>query len=150
MTIAAPSRRQSVASRRVGYVISALFNAVALYVINVWPGWDAVPFLTADTRQVLGIVNASLIVSLVVNLVYVVHDPPWLKSFGDLVTLGIGLAVLIRLLQVFPVDFTGYSFDWALVIRILLVVGLVGTAIGIVVQLVSLARILAGRPVAGR
>ena len=41
-----------------------------------------------------------------------------------------GLAALVRLWPVFPFDFTGTTFDWALTARIVLVVGLAGTAIG--------------------
>lgn len=136
----APARRPPVAARRVGYLIAAGINVVLLYLVNISPGWEAVPFLTEDTRQVLGLVNLSLVAGLVCNLVYVLVDPTWLKSLGDLLTTGIGLAVLVRLWQVFPFDFGDSAADWALVVRAVLVVGVIGSAIGIVVQLVSLVR----------
>jgi hypothetical protein len=50
MTLTEPTRRPSVATRRVGYVVAAVGEATLLYLVNVWPGWQAVPFLTADTR----------------------------------------------------------------------------------------------------
>lgn len=139
-------------ARRVGYLIAALVNGALLYFANVWPGWEVLPFLTGNTREVLGIVNVSLIAGIVVNVVYLFLDLPWLKALGDLVTLGIGLAVLARLWQVFPFDFRGSSFDWALLVRILFVVAGVGSAIGIIVQVVMLIRSLLGpgRPTAGR
>jgi len=45
-------------------------NAALLFVLNGQPGWQALPFLTSATSQVLGLVNLSLAVGLAVNLVY--------------------------------------------------------------------------------
>jgi hypothetical protein len=142
VTITAPARRPPVAARRAGYLIAAGIHVVLLYLMNVSPGWEAVPFLTGDARQVLALVNVSLVAGLVCNLVYVLGDPAWLKSLGDLLTTGIGLAVLVRLWQVFPFDFGDSAVDWALAVRAVLAIGIVGSAIGIVVQLVSLFRVV--------
>ncbi|HET6530710.1 MAG TPA: hypothetical protein VFH03_08875 [Actinoplanes sp.] len=139
MTVGTAVRRPSVAARRVGYAIAVVLNAVLWYLVNVRPGWATVPFLTPETEQVLPLVNASLIVGLVVNLVYLGYDPRWWKSVGDLCTSAVSLAVLVRVLQVFPFSFTGWS-GWPVLTRVVLVVGLVGTAIGMVGTLVSLAR----------
>jgi hypothetical protein len=151
MTVASmtkvPSRpsRQPRAVRRVGYVFAVLFNAAGLCLVNLWPGWDAVPFLTADTRQVLGIVNTVLITSLAVNLLYLFTDPRWLVALGGLVTSVLGLIGLIRIWEVFPFAFGNSSVDWALLVHIGLVVGIAGSCIAILVQLVQLARALVRR-----
>lgn len=139
-TATAPTRRRSTASRRAGHLIAATLLGVFLFLLNGEPGWRDIPFLTGDTAQVIGLVNVSLIVSLVANLLYAGFDRRWLKNLGDLVTTGIGLIVLIRIWQVFPFDFTGYWFDWPLLIRILLIVGIAGSAIGLLVHAVSLRR----------
>jgi hypothetical protein len=136
-------RRTTSAGRRVGYVFAIAINAALLYAANRWPGWDAVAFLTERTPEVLGIVNASLIAGIIANVVYVVWDPPRLRALGDLVTLSIGIAAMTKVWQVFPFDFRGYSFDWELVTRILLVVGIAGSAVGIIVALFNL---VSGRP----
>lgn len=145
----APSRRPSLAARRAGYLVGAVATAVGLYLVNVWPGWDAVPFLTGDTAELVGWINLALVIGTVANLVYAAYDPPWLTALGGLVTTGVGIAVLVRTWQVFPFDFTG-SFDWALVIRVLLAVALVGSLIAVIVQLVTLIRALAGHVPDGR
>ena len=137
---AAPKRRPGVATRRFGYVVAVLVNAAVLYLANIWPGWEAVPFLTADTRLVIGLVNASLVVNLAANLVYLVRDPPWLKAVGDLLTTSVGLVAMLRIWQVFPFDFAGSRFDWELLVRILLGVGIIGSVIGIIVAAVSLVK----------
>ena len=62
-----------------------------------------------------------------------------------LVTAGIGLIVMIRIWNVFPFDFSDSAFDWTFVVRLLLVVAMVGAAIGIVVQFVTLIRLAGGK-----
>lgn len=138
------AHRQSTATRRLGYGFGIVAGIVGLALVNVWPGWESVPFLTSDTTEVLGLVNASLFAGIVANLAYLVHDAPWLVALGGVVTTGIGLAALIRILQVFPVDFSDWDFDGTALVRILLILAIVGSAIGIVVQLTALVRSLAG------
>lgn len=132
--------RSTTAGRRAGYVVAGLVNAVLLYAVNVWPGWEVLPFLTDDTTRVLGAVNASMVVSVVANLVYLARDPAWLKALGDIATTTVGLVALLRIWQAFPFDFGDSSFDWPLVVRIVLLVGIVGSVIGILVALVTLVR----------
>lgn len=140
-TDAAP-RRPSRGGRRLGYAIAIVVNALLLYAVNVWPGWQAVPFLTAETREVVDLVNLSLIAGMITNGVYIFVDRPILKALGDIITLGIGLAVLLAFWQVFPFDFDNSTFDWTLLIRIVLGLAMFGTAVGIVVQVVVLFRSL--------
>jgi hypothetical protein len=143
MTVTALTRRPPVAARRLGYLVAAAINVAMLYVVNVWPGWQAVPFLTEDTPRVLGLVNLTLVANLAINIVYVAYDPGWLKALGDLVAAAVGLASAIRVLRVFPFDFTGYAFDWTPFVRVVLIVGVAGGVIAVFVQLVFLIRRLA-------
>src|SRR6516165_11796937 len=135
------AHRPSAAARRVGYLVGIVVSAALLFVLNGRPGWQALPFLTSDTSQVIGLVNLSLAVSLSVNVVYLFYDLPWLKSLGDLMTAGIGLAVAIRIWQVFPFAFHG-SWAWcATAMRVLLIIAMAGCGISIVLQAVSLGRL---------
>lgn len=142
MTVTSPARRPPVKSRRAGYAVAAAVNAAMWYLVNTWPGWQTLPFLTEDTSEVLGLLNASLVVAIVANVVYLAYDPTWVTSLGGMVTTGVGLAVLARFWQVFPFDFGGASVDWELIARIGLVAAMVGAAIGLVVQFVTLVRVL--------
>lgn len=132
------TERPSVAARRAGYVIAVLINAAMLFGINIWPGWDVLPFLTDDFTQVLAWVNASIVVSLALNVLYLFKDTKRSKALGDTVSLAVALAVSVLMWRVFPFDFGDSTFDWALVFRIVLGVAIVGTAIAIIVNLVSL------------
>lgn len=136
-----PTRaRQPLAHRRVGYVVAAALNLLMLYLVNVSPGWEALPFLTSRTELVLPIINASIVVGVVANIVYVAADPLWLRSLGDLVTTTVGLAAMVRLWQVFPFSFAESTVPWEVLVRWVLGVGIAGSAIAIVVALVSLVR----------
>lgn len=136
--------RPSTAVRRGGYVASIMIGAALLFVLNGWPGWQALPFLTSDTTQVLWLVNLSLAAGLAANAIYLFYDPPWLRSLGDLVTTAIGLAAAVRVWQVFPFSFQGSAAGWSTALRVLLIVVIVGSCIGILVNLVRLVRQLTG------
>jgi hypothetical protein len=138
------TRRPTSAARRGGYAVAVLFNAALLVALDRWPGWEAVPFLTGETTSVTGLVNASIIVNLVANLVYLLRDPLWLKALGDMVTTTVGIFALVRIWTVFPFDFADSSFDWVLVARIVLGVAVVGSLIGVVAALFTLLRSLFG------
>jgi hypothetical protein len=112
-----------------------------LIVLNGSPGWQAVPFLTSDTAQVLWLVNLSLAAGIAANVVYLAYDPPWVRSLGDLVTTGIGLATAIRIWQVFPFALPS---GWSTAVRVLLVVVIAGSCIALVAQIVALARWFTG------
>ena len=137
------AKRPSAATRRAGYVGGVVANAVLLWLIHVWPGWDAVPFLTADFATVLWLIDLSLVVTIALNLLYLVRDPRWLTAAGGIVTTAIGLAAAVRMLQVFPFD-VGDSGVWPVVFRVLLWVAVVGAIIGIIANVVALVRALAG------
>ncbi|MFC4060591.1 hypothetical protein ACFOWE_19995 [Planomonospora corallina] len=144
MRATAPVRGAAVAARRFGYGVAAIVDTVLLHLINKEPGWQAVPFLTEETWQVLPLVNLSLAAGAVANLVYMIHDPEWLRSLGELVTTVISLAALVRILRVFPFAFGDPAADWALVAHWVLVFSIVGTAVAVVVNLVNLVRRAAG------
>jgi hypothetical protein len=137
-----PARRPSAGTRRAGYGLAIMFSTALLVILNGWPGWQAIPFLTSDTAQVLWLVNLCLAAGIAANLGYLAYDPPWLKSLGDLVTTGIGLAAVSRIWQVFPFDL---SSGWSAAVRALLVVAITDSCIALVVQIVMLARWLTGR-----
>ena len=132
--------RPGVAARRVGYAVAVLVNATLLLAVNGWPGWEAVPFLTAGQRW-CSVWSTPRSSSASPRMrVYLLHDPPWLRALGDVVTTSVGLAALVRIWQVFPLDFGDSSFDWALVAHLLLGVAIVGSVIGVLVGLTSFVR----------
>lgn len=138
--MAVAGTRPTFAARRAGYAVAVLLDAALLVLVNQWPGWEALPFLTTDTRLVIGLVNASIIVSLAANLVYLAWDPRWLKTLGDAVTTAVGLLAMVRIWQVFPFEFADGSVDWPLIAQVALGLGIAGVAIGIVANAVGLVK----------
>ena len=127
--------RPSATARRFGYAVAVVANLVLIYLTYVRPGWRAVPFLTEEARHVVPWFVLSLMVAIGVNLVWIVWDPLWLRSLGDLVTSVIGVVVMARFLDVFPFS-ADTSWPWETVARTVLIVGLVASVIGVVVNLV--------------
>jgi len=103
------------------------------------------PFLTGETVEVLPWINASLAVGVVANVVNLIFDRAWLKSFGDLGTTSVGLAAMIQLWAVFPFDIGDSTNPWIVIVRTLLVIAIAGSAIGIAVAAVALVRALIRR-----
>lgn len=135
-----PQPRPKPASRRFGYTIAMTVNAVLLYLVNVSPGWDAVPFLTHDTTQVIGWVNASIAAGIIANAFYLVMDQRWFRAVGDIVVTAIGLVSLLKVWQVFPFAFDDEGVPWHLIVRWVIAIGVAGSAIGIITNFVTFMR----------
>ena len=131
------STQQRRAGRRAGYVIAVLVNAVIWFVLNVAPGWQSIGFLSSEFGDVLWLVNLSLIVSVVANLVYLFFDPAWFHAAAQIVVNLVGLIVSWRLLLEFPFDATE---GWTALIKTLLILAMVGSAIGALVEVFRLVR----------
>ena len=140
------TRPQSPRARRWGYGIAALINLIVAWGVNIWPGWDAVPFLTGGMTQVLPLVNLSLLVGFLTNLAYLVADPPWFKALGNILTAGISIAVLVRTLRVFPFDFGDSASTWDPITRGILIFLIVASTLGLAVQVVQFGRLLIRGP----
>ena len=136
---------RSAASRRLGYLIAIIVNGALLFLINDSPGWRSVPFLTSGTTQVVGVVNLALALSLAVDVVYLAYDARWVRALGDLATTSVGLAAALAIWRVFPFAFHGSAAFWAIVLRVLVMIGIVGSCIAIIVNLVLLARAAVGQ-----
>jgi hypothetical protein len=143
MAVATTARRREVARRRVGYGVAVAVNAVLLYLVNVSPGWEAVPFLTDDMTSVLGWVNASIAAGIIANVLYLALGQRWFRALGEIVVTAIGLVALVRLWQVFPFAFDEAGVPWHLIVRWVLGIGMVGSAIGVIANLVAFLRALA-------
>ena len=138
-------RTPSAATRRFGFALAAVINGLLLFVVNVWPGWQVLPFLSDRMVEVLPWINASLAVGIVASLINLIFDRPWLKAIGDLATTVIGLVAMVQLWTVFPFTFGDSTFPWEILVRAFLIIAIAGSAIAIVVQAVLLGRALLRR-----
>jgi hypothetical protein len=149
MTTATPATQQRRprpprSARRVGHVSAAVVNLVLLWLLNVAPGWEWLPFLTPDFAGLVGLINTSLVVGVAIDLAYVIDDPPWAKSLGDAVTAAFACAILVRTWAIFPFDLGSWS-GWEPALRVLVGLLAIATAIGVVASLAQFVRALVER-----
>jgi hypothetical protein len=125
--------------RRFGYSIAIGINVVMLIIVQNILDWGWLPFLTDDFADLVPWISFSLGASIVANVVYIFNDDRVVKSTGQIAINLITLVVTYQVFSVFPFDFSAYSFDWALVTRIVLILAMVGAGIGTLAEVYKLA-----------
>lgn len=125
--------------RKGGYVIAALVNLAGLFIVQNILGWGILAFLTEDFRRIVPWISFSLTVSIAANLIFLANDEQPLKSTFQIGLNLISLLVTYQLIQVFPFDYSAYAFDWETVTKVVLILAMIGSAIGVVVEALKLA-----------
>ena len=132
--------------KRLGYIIAIFVNIALLVIANSILGWNVLPFLTQDFARVLPLLNISLAATIVANVAFLLFDPNWFVALCRMMLNAVGIAVAALFLTVFPFDFSAYTgFDWALLAKVLIILGIVGSSIGVIAETVKLVRALARR-----
>jgi hypothetical protein len=126
--------------QRTGYVIAIVVNLAMFIVVQNILSWGWLPFLNEDFADLVPLLTMSIAASIVANVIYLARDSQSVRSAGQIAVNLISLYVTYQIWQVFPFDFSGYAFDWAVVARVVLVLAMVGTGIGTVTEAVKLAR----------
>lgn len=126
--------------RRIGYVVAILVNLFVYGLINVWPGWAALDFVTPAAEEVVPLINLSLGVAILCNAVYLFADGTRIKALGQLVSAAVSMVVTLAVLDVFPFDFSGYAFPWEWLVRFVLVIAVIGSGVAMLVNLWRLIR----------
>ncbi len=125
-------------SKKPDYIAAIVVNAIILIVVNQILNWGTFAFLTQDFKQVLPIQNIQLAITLVFNVIFLLYNPQWFESLLKIVLNAVGIAVILRYLSVFPFNFSAYSgFNWALLARVLIILGIVGCCIGIITEAIK-------------
>lgn len=127
-------------ARKLGYFVAIAVNTALIYVVDRLLIWDWPSFLTPDYVEVAPVIRLSLGASIIVNLAYMLYDPAWFKSAGQIGLAVIGFVVVSRLLAVFPFEFSGYAFDWDPLVRLGLIFLLAVVVLGVIVEGVKLIR----------
>jgi hypothetical protein len=136
--------RHSRSNHPAGYIFSAVMNGVLLWVMNQLPVWK--PFFLLDSyEQVLWAINMSLIVHIALNLVMVFFRPRFFHYLAQTVFNLVSIVSLAWIVYIFPVDFSPRIGDWLNVLfRVVLIIGIVGSAIGVISNFVRFLRALFG------
>jgi hypothetical protein len=123
--------------RMTDYIFAVIFNIAFLVVVNKVPDWNIV-FITDSFPDVLWALNTSIAVSLAGNLILIFFHPRFLHHLLTAVFSVFGILATSVLLSVFPFEFAELVGEWLnILVRIVLIVGIVGSAIGVVVNIVK-------------
>lgn len=132
------SRRYSRPERNAGYLIATASFGALWVLINQAPGWQAVPLLSAEFTQVLPLVNVTIAAGAAANVALIAYDRRWFKAALGLVIAGLGIAVSLRCLRVFPFSFATVPYDLTTHAFIVVLVCLVTAAVLAIVHLIAL------------
>jgi hypothetical protein len=130
--------RPRAAVPRLGYSIAIAVNVVMLVITQNILEWGWVPFLTADFALVEPWISLSLTASIIVNVIYLFDDTPVVKAIGQVGVNLLSIYVSYQILRVFPFDFSAYAFDWEVLARFVLILAMIGSLIGAVVEMAKL------------
>lgn len=117
-------------------------HLVLLYVVVNLQGWGWFPFLTPEFAQVLPWIAASLVLQILALVTYMVFEDRSLRSLGEIATNVVTIVVTLRILSVFPFDFSVYTLRWDIVARVVLGLAVFGAGIGVITQAVELMRLM--------
>ncbi len=140
-------RNQEPSRTPFGYLFSAAINGVLLWAVNRLPAWN--PFFLLQDRysEVLWALNMMFIVQIALNVVLVFFHPLFFHYLANTIASLVSIVAFSMLLQVFPVDFSARVGQWAnTLFRVVVIVALVGSAIGGAVSFVRFLRTLFRRP----
>ena len=123
--------------RMTDYIFAVIFNIAFLVVVNKVPDWNIQVF-TDKFTDILWAVNTSIGVSIAGNLILIFFHPRFLHHLLNAVFSAFGILAISVILSVFPFDFSELVGEWLnILIRIALIVGIVGSAISVVVNIIK-------------
>ncbi|MCL6471447.1 MAG: hypothetical protein K6T91_01335 [Firmicutes bacterium] len=136
--------KRSKRSRLSEYIVSIVVNLILLFVFNNLLKWH-VPFLTRDFVVPLTILNISITATIAANLVFIFYDPAWFLAGIRAILNIIGAIFVYILYTTFPFDFSSLASEGlvTILVRVVLILGLVGTVVGTVVELTKFIRAIA-------
>jgi hypothetical protein len=121
---------------------SAIANTVLVVLLNSVPLWRQYTrgVVLEDFVQILWAANISLLAQISGNLSMIFYRPPRFAAFVQVLTTAAGFLSIIVFYVVFPLDFSQVGLPWInAVLKIVLIAGMAGAAIGLIVQTVQLA-----------
>lgn len=135
--VATPKAGKTPPNRISNYIPSVIFNIILLIVLNKIPDWNIV-FITSSYPDILRAVNMTLIVHIVGNVILIFIHPLFTHHLANAVFSVFSLIAAWVIFSVFPFDFSEIVGAWLnTLIRVCLIIGIVGSAISIVVHVVK-------------
>jgi hypothetical protein len=132
--------------KRTGELVGSIIgNVIAIVIVNSVLFWRQYTHgvVLESWVDILWAANLSFLVQIAGSLILAFYRPPRLYAFMELLFSAAGLVSVIVFFIVFPLDFSRIVGPWLnTLLRVVMIVGIGGAAIGVIVWLV---RFIAGR-----
>jgi hypothetical protein len=129
-------------------VLIIFFNFFNRYIAyyeydTVTSSWSIFPFITEGFNAWLPVLNASLLITIIGNVILIINDSFYFSNITNIVMHAFGIASVSTLLSLFPFDFSvvpDINLNSILfpVIKIVLILIIVGLSIGILVRFIKI------------
>lgn len=130
-------------SKKSEYVAAIIFNLIFWYIVNNLLNWH-VYFITNAFNDVLWIINFTIIVSIVGNLLLLIYSPERLRHLVKIIINVVSFVATYLVWKVFPFNFYNSFYDWCF--SILLILAMIGIIIATIVEFYLL---VTGKPKLG-
>lgn len=128
---------EKTAKRHRGEAIMAIFwNLILMYIFYKVPDWD-LPFINEKYNTVVWILYINVLSTIIGYILVFFFDFRWVWYLVRAILDGIGFVTMIVLYFVYPFDFSTIGgWSWLdIFIPIALIIGMIATVIGVIVNL---------------
>ncbi len=125
--------------KTIDFVAAIIGAIIGLVFVNTVPLWSHLTHgvILDGWTNILWAANLSMAVQIIGNLVLVIYRPARLYSLMQAIFAAVGLVSLIVFFNVFPLDFSQIVGSWLnLFFKFILLLAMIGTLIGTIVNLV--------------
>jgi hypothetical protein len=126
--------------RKSEYLVAIIFNLIFYYIVNNLLNWQ-VYFITNSFNEVLWIINLSIIITIIGNIVLLVYSPEKFRHVMKIILNIIAFIAVYFVYIVFPFNFYNSFYDWGF--SILMILAMIGIIIAIIVEIYL---IITGKP----
>ncbi len=118
--------------RKSEYIAAIVVNIILLYIFNNLINWH-VYFITNALNDILWIINAAIIVTIIGNIVLLVYNPGWFRHIMKIILNIVAIIAVYNIFTVFPFNFSSFLIDWSVTIALIFI--MVGITIATIVEL---------------
>jgi hypothetical protein len=131
---------RNLSQRNGEYIAAIIFNFIFLYIFNNLLNWQ-VYFVTSALNEVLWIINLSIIVAIVGNVLMLLYRPDWFRHVTKIVLNVVAFIAVYLVYIVFPFNFNNSFLNWGL--SVLLILAMIGIIVATIVEIYLL---VTGKP----
>ena len=122
------------------YFVAIIFNLIFFYIVNNLLNWQ-VYFITNSFNEVLWIINLSIIITIIGNILLLLYSPERFRHLMKIILNIVAFIAVYFVYIVFPFNFYNSFYDWGF--SILLILAMIGIIIAIIVEIYLL---VTGKP----